>query len=150
MLLLGVPGRCRIIRDFQDTVYPFFESDTLFLEWFVGFAFSCSAIRRIEGCPNSTFPATVIIIGISQVNSEYTTVLIAVGKNIGDCPKNRPQPLYLSLSLCICICYVYTYIYIYIYIYNRHLGLINAPPLICCFPPNDLFHYSFTIKKGIY
>ena len=30
--------------------------------------------------------------------------------------------------------------------YNRHLGLIN--PLICVFPPNDLFHYSFTIKKA--
>ena len=29
---------------------------------------------------------------------------------------------------------------------NRHLGLINAPPLICLFPPNDLFHCSFTIK----
>ena len=39
------------------------------------------------------------------------------------------------------------YRYIYIYIYNPHLGLINAPPLILCFPPNDLFHYSFTIKK---
>ena len=25
---------------------------------------------------------------------------------------------------------VYIYIYIYIYICNRHLGLINAPPLI--------------------
>ena len=48
--------------------------------------------------------------------------------------------------------YIYIYIhictYIYIYIYNRHLGLINAPPLILYFPPNDLFHYSFTIKKG--
>ena len=41
----------------------------------------------------------------------------------------------------ICVC-------IYIYIYNRHLGLINAPPLFVCFPPNDLFHYSFTIKKA--
>ena len=38
------------------------------------------------------------------------------------------------------------YVYIYIYMYNRHLGLINAP-LICVFPPNDLCHYSFTIKK---
>ena len=39
--------------------------------------------------------------------------------------------------------YMYTYIHIYIYIcvYNRHLGLINAPPLIVVFPPNDLFHY---------
>ena len=42
---------------------------------------------------------------------------------------------------------MYVYIYIYIYIlYNPHLGLIIAPPLIV-FPPNDLFHYSFTIKK---
>ena len=32
--------------------------------------------------------------------------------------------------------------------YNRHLGLINAPPLICCLPPNDLFHYSFTINTA--
>ena len=41
------------------------------------------------------------------------------------------------------------YIYIYIYIYNRHLGLINAPPpYFVCLPPNDLFHYSFTINKA--
>ena len=40
------------------------------------------------------------------------------------------------------------HIYIYIYRYNPHLGLINAPPLILFFPPNDLFHYSFTIKKA--
>ena len=39
------------------------------------------------------------------------------------------------------------YVYIYIYIYNRHLGLINAPPLICLFSPNDIFHYSFIIKR---
>ena len=44
--------------------------------------------------------------------------------------------LCLSLSLYVCM-----YIYIYIYIYIPHLGLINAPPLICVFPPNDLFHY---------
>ena len=32
---------------------------------------------------------------------------------------------------------------------NRHLGLINAPPLLIrVFPPNDLFHYSFTITKA--
>ena len=31
------------------------------------------------------------------------------------------------------------YIYIYIYVYNLHLGLTNAPSLILCFPPNDLF-----------
>ena len=33
---------------------------------------------------------------------------------------------------------------IYIYIYNPHLGLINAPPLICWFPskrPLSLFIY---------
>ena len=40
------------------------------------------------------------------------------------------------------------YIYIYIYMYNPHLGLINAPPPYLFFPPNDLFHYSFTIKKA--
>ena len=33
-----------------------------------------------------------------------------------------------------------------------HLGIspprINKrPPLICCLPQNDLFHYSFTIKQ---
>ena len=43
----------------------------------------------------------------------------------------------------ICIC-----VYVYSYVYNRHLGLINAPPLICVFPPNDLFHDWFTIKKA--
>ena len=31
--------------------------------------------------------------------------------------------------------------------YNLHLGFISAP-LILLFPPNDLFHYSFTIKKA--
>ena len=36
----------------------------------------------------------------------------------------------------------------YIYIYNIHLGLKDAPHLICIFPPNDLFHYSFSIKKA--
>ena len=41
---------------------------------------------------------------------------------------------------------MYVCMYIYIYIYNRHLGLIKAPPLFS-FPPNDLLHYSFTIKK---
>ena len=41
--------------------------------------------------------------------------------------------------------YIYVYIYIYIYIHNRHLGLINALPF---FPPNDLFHHWFTIKKA--
>ena len=24
----------------------------------------------------------------------------------------------------------------------------RPPPLSCCFPPNDLFHYSFTIKQN--
>ena len=42
---------------------------------------------------------------------------------------------------------MYVYIYIYIYIYNLHLGLINAPPLICVFPPNDLFHFMY-YQKG--
>ena len=34
-----------------------------------------------------------------------------------------------------------------LYTHTHHLGLINAPPLFC-FPPNDLFHYSFTTKKA--
>ena len=34
--------------------YPFFESDTLFLECFVWIVFSRLAILRIEGCLNST------------------------------------------------------------------------------------------------
>ena len=42
------------LRDFKDTVYPFFESDTLFLELFVCAVFGCLAILRIEGCLNST------------------------------------------------------------------------------------------------
>ena len=37
--------------------------------------------------------------------------------------------------------YIYIYIYIYTFIHNLHLGLINAPPLLFVFPPNDLFHY---------
>ena len=37
--------------------------------------------------------------------------------------------------------HIYICVYTHIYTYNRHLGLINAPPLICVFPPNDLFHY---------
>ena len=32
--------------------------------------------------------------------------------------------------------------------YNLHLGLIHVPPLCVVFPPNDLFHYSFAIKKA--
>ena len=31
-------------RDFKDTINPFFESDTLFLEWLVCIVFSCLAI----------------------------------------------------------------------------------------------------------
>ena len=38
--------------------------------------------------------------------------------------------------------YIYTH-----YVYNPHLGLIKAPPYFCS-SPNDLFHYSFTIKKA--
>ena len=56
---------------------------------------------------------------------------------------------HISLSLYIYI-YVYIHIYIHIYVYNPHLGLINTPPLICVFPPNNLFHYSFTIKQARY
>ena len=36
---------------------------------------------------------------------------------------------------------------IIVIIINPHLGLMNAPPLICS-PQNDLFHYSFIIKKA--
>ena len=43
-----------IFRDFKDTVCPFFESDTLFLEHVFRAVFSCLAILRIEGCLNST------------------------------------------------------------------------------------------------
>ena len=35
-------------------VYPFFESDAVFLECLFCAAFSCLAILRIEGCLNST------------------------------------------------------------------------------------------------
>ena len=40
------------------------------------------------------------------------------------------------------------YIYIYIYIYIQSPPWINKrPPPYLLFPPNDLFHYSFTIKR---
>ena len=42
--------------------------------------------------------------------------------------------------------YVCVYIYIYIYIKSPHW--INKHPLILFYPPNDLFYYSFTIKKA--
>ena len=41
----------RELRDSKDTVYPFFESDTLFLEGCL-YCFSCLASLRIEGCLN--------------------------------------------------------------------------------------------------
>ena len=46
--------------------------------------------------------------------------------------------------------YIYIYIctYIYIYIYNPHLELINAPPLICVFPPKYICYYQLTINKA--
>ena len=57
--------------------------------------------------------------------------------------------IYIYIHVCIYIyIYVYTYVYIYIYICIPHLGSINAPPRILFFPPNDLFHYSFTIQKA--
>ena len=43
-----------VIRDFKDTAYPFFESDTLFLECVVCVGFSCLAILRNEGCLKCT------------------------------------------------------------------------------------------------
>ena len=52
----------------------------------------------------------------------------------------------LSLLLLVVVLLWLVWLYIYIYIYNPHLGWI--PPLICCFPPNVLFHYSFTIKMA--
>ena len=58
-----------------------------------------------------------------------------------------PIPIPIPVPIPIPI-YTYIYIYIYICIYDRHLGSINAPPLICVSPPNNLFHYSFTIKKA--
>ena len=51
--------------------------------------------------------------------------------------------MYVCMYVCMHAC-----IYIYIYIYNPHLGLINAPPLIFVPPQNDLFHYSFIIKRA--
>ena len=51
--------------------------------------------------------------------------------------------IYIYIYIYVCVC-----IYIYIYIYNPHLGLINVPsPLIFVIPKNDLFHYSFAIKR---
>ena len=44
----------RVFGDFKDTVCPFFESDTLFLECDVVLLFSCLAILRVEGCLKST------------------------------------------------------------------------------------------------
>ena len=54
---LALQGRLAVtdqVRDFKDTVYPFFESDTLFLGCCFCMFFSCLAILRIEGCLNST------------------------------------------------------------------------------------------------
>ena len=58
--------------------------------------------------------------------------------------------MYVCMYACMYVCmyiYIYMYVYIYVYVYNRHLGLINALPYFL-FPPNDLFHYWFTIKKA--
>ena len=47
--------------------------------------------------------------------------------------------------------FVYIYIYIvyniYIYIYNRHLGLINAPPLCCLFLQTAFFTLHLLSKR---
>ena len=44
----------RAFRDFEDTAYPFFESDTPVPRMFACVVFSCLAILRLEGCLNST------------------------------------------------------------------------------------------------
>ena len=55
---LSQTDRRRLVRDFKDTFsfYPFFESDTAFLEcFFLSFLFCYRlAILRIEGCLKST------------------------------------------------------------------------------------------------
>ena len=43
-----------LVRDFKDTVCPFFESDTLFLECCFVLCVSRLAIHRIKGCLKST------------------------------------------------------------------------------------------------
>ena len=40
-----------------------------------------------------------------------------------------------------------TYVYIYIYIYNRHLGLINAPPLFVFFLQTTFFTIHLLSKR---
>ena len=45
-------GEFEVLRDLKDSVYPFFESDTFFLECVSVFLFSRLAILRIEGCLN--------------------------------------------------------------------------------------------------
>ena len=50
----------------------------------------------------------------------------------------------IVMVMVICVIFVISIIIII----NRHLGLINASPSICVFPPNDFVHYSITIKKA--
>ena len=50
-----------VVRDFRDKVCPFFESDTLFLEWLCCVVFSRFAILRIEGCLNSALQQTIFL-----------------------------------------------------------------------------------------
>ena len=42
---------------------------------------------------------------------------------------------------------IYIYIYIYTYIYNRHLGLINAPPLFLLFLQTTFFTIHILSKR---
>ena len=56
----GIGTSTAYFRDFKDTVYPFIESNTLFLEGVVCVVFSCSAILRIEGM-SKQYPLTVFL-----------------------------------------------------------------------------------------
>ena len=51
-----------VLRDFRDTVHPFFESDTFFLEGvFLCVAFSCSPIPYLRRGMSEQYPLTVFL-----------------------------------------------------------------------------------------
>ena len=52
--------------------------------------------------------------------------------------------LYVYVYMYVCM---YIHIYIYIYIYNRHLGLINAPPLFLFFLQTTSFTIDLLSKR---